>query len=225
MKSDRKNSIAMWNSQLEATLRGGFSLLELVVVLFILVATAALLQPIFFDHSAIQLGEYKKSPSEIVTASSMTVIRDAMIGEQGVLENLIHHPNAVPRTISELVETEAPAQIQNTAPNLAKYNPLFGVGWRGPYLLPTGKGTAGQPTVVDGWGHEIEVQVDYDSNGRVDETEATFMRVVSAGPNGKVDTPADPDNMRPGISETHELTMKDCGDDLVMFLLVPDARR
>lgn len=225
MKTDRTMINTAAHLPRLAALRSGFSLLELVVVLFILLATAALIRPIFFDSPAIQIGDKTKTPSEVVTDSSMTVIRDAMIGEQGVLENLMHEPNAVPRTISELVEPNAPPQIQTTAPNLAKYNPMFGIGWRGPYLLPTGKKPTGEPTVVDGWGHEIELQVDYDSNGRVDETEATFIRVVSAGPNGKVDTPSDPSNMRPGLDETEELTMTECGDDLVMFLLVPDARR
>ena len=72
MNGDR--AIAARDSQRDAISRPGFSLLELVVVLFILVATAALLRPIFFDNSAIQLGENKKSPSEVVTASSMTVL-------------------------------------------------------------------------------------------------------------------------------------------------------
>ncbi len=51
------------------------------------------------------------------------------------------------------------------------------------------------------------------------------MRIVSAGPNGTVDTPSDVNNMKPGSDTQRELTLDKCGDDLVMFVKVPDFRQ
>lgn len=204
--------------------RGGLSLLELVIVMMILVATAVIVLPMFNTNVVTSDGTPKSAPA-ITTESTLSVIRDAMVGEQGVIENLANHPDALPREVSELVEAEPPEHVKINAPELVRFNPLIGIGWRGPYMVATGKNDEGKPTIVDGWGREIELQVDFDADGQVDNEESKYIRLVSAGPNGQIDTPADTFNMQPGANDEQQLTLSDCGDDLVMFLCVPDYRQ
>ncbi len=204
-------------------MRAAFSLLELIVVLVILMATAVLVMPLFSPKVVTPDGKVRTA-NEITTQSTMHVIRDAMVGKEGVMENLAHQPDALPREISDLVNEDAPTHVASAAPELTSFNPFFGIGWRGPYLNSTGKNDAGKPTIVDGWGHEFELQVDFDSNGQIDEEESRYIRVVSAGPNGEIETPGDEFNMKPGQNENAQLTKEECGDDLVLFFCVPDDR-
>lgn len=206
-----------------ASSRRGLSVLELLVVLTILMALTVLVLPMFHARIATPLGT-QATPNEIVTQTSMKVIRDALVGDQGVVPTLAHQSDALPRDIADLVDAEPPKIVKTTAPELVQFNPLMGIGWRGPYLMSTGRNKDGRPTVVDGWGHEFVLQVDFDSDGKVDEEESRYMRVVSAGPNGKIDTPADRSNMKPGADQSATLTREECGDDVVMFISVPDSR-
>ncbi len=201
----------------------GFSLLELVVVMTILIATAVIVMPLLTPSVTTNDGR-QASVNEITTITTMNVLRDAIVGEEGVMDNLAHTPDALPREVSELVDDEPPEHVVNRNPELANFDAMYGIGWRGPYVQPTGRNTEGIPTIVDGWGQEIELQVDFDDNGEVDSNESRYIRLVSAGPNGRIDTPADESNMLPGKDEVDSLTITDCGDDLVMFLCVPDNR-
>lgn len=203
--------------------RNALSLLELMIVMAILMATAVLVMPLFTPNVVTADGKVR-TPNEITTESTMHVIRDAMLGEEGVMENLAHQPDALPREISDLVKEDAPSHVKSSAPELTSFNPFFGIGWRGPYLNSTGKNKEGIPTIVDGWGHEFELQVDFDSDGQIDQEESKYIRVVSAGPNGEIETPSDKLNMKPGNNQDVQLTKQECGDDLVMFLCVPDDR-
>lgn len=197
--------------------------MELLVVLVILIATAAFVIPRFNVTVATADGT-AVTPQEIATQTSLQAIRQAIVGDQGILENLAHEPGALPREISELVEEKAPEHVQKTKQELTKYDPVFRIGWRGPYLFATGTNEIGKPTLVDGWGNEFKLQVDFDKNGQVNQTESQFMRVVSAGPNGEIETPEDVYNMKPGKDGQSELTRSECGDDMVIFLRVPDVR-
>ncbi len=209
-----------------ASIRGtvrGFSLLELVVVMMVLVATAIIVLPMLKTTVATSDGR-QATASEITTRTTLEVLRQAMVGDQGVMENLAHEPDALPREVSELVDPQPPGHLQRNKPQLARFDSIYRIGWRGPYIQPTGKNAEGQPTIIDGWGHEIEMQVDFDDDGQVNAEESRYMRLVSAGPNGRIDTPQDPANMEPGHHD-QALTMSDCGDDLVVFLQVPDSRQ
>ena len=77
------------------------------------------------------------------------------------------------------------------------YNPAYRLGWRGPYLVAnTGSvyaintatgfveqyGENGDPAVMDGWGNPIVIQ-----NPGLTPDGGLDVRLVSAGPNGKVD--------------------------------------
>ncbi|MDG1875747.1 MAG: hypothetical protein P8J27_17680, partial [Mariniblastus sp.] len=118
-----------------------------------------------------------------------------------------------------------PVHVADSAPELTQYDPINKIGWHGPYIHATGRNEVGEPTIVDGWGNELELQVDFDNDGNVDATESKFIRVVSAGPNGEIETPNDVANMKPGKDEVSELTLSECGDDMVLFLRFPDNRR
>jgi hypothetical protein len=194
-----------------------------VVVLLVMVATAVIVIPMIGTQVQTPDGDLA-TPHELTTRSTMNVLREAIVGDKGVMENLAHAPDALPREVSELVDEAPPQLLLQRKPELAKFNAIYGIGWRGPYILPTGKNELGKPTVVDGWGQEIKLQVDFDEDGEVDPEESRYIRLVSGGPNGKIDTPGDAANMQPGKDERQTLTMDDCGDDLVLFLCVPDER-
>ncbi|MEZ6094006.1 MAG: hypothetical protein R3C03_07170 [Pirellulaceae bacterium] len=207
-----------------ATRLRGLSLLELLVVLVIVTATALIVIPTL----SVRIDTPTKnaaSPDEVVTQHTLTVLRDAMVGEDGVMENLAHKPEALPHQITELLDAEAPEHVQKSTPELAHYDPMIGIGWRGPYLIPTGRNELGLPTVVDGWGNEVKLQIDFDEDGEINQTESQYARVVSSGPNGLFETPGDLSNMKPGRDSVRELTMEECGDDVVLFLRTPDIRQ
>ena len=205
--------------------RCGLTLLELLVVVTILIAAALIAIPSFNQISVVGSGGETQCPVTIATRTTMHTVRNAIAGENGVMESLSHKPNALPREVSELVQEEPPELIKETAPQLMDYDPVNRVGWNGPYVHPTGTNATGKPTVVDGWGNELKIQIDFDEDGRVDPTESKFIRIVSAGPNGEFDTPADITNMKPGKDQLHELTRAECGDDLVVFVRFPDNRQ
>lgn len=200
-------------------------MLELLVVLMILIATALIVIPSFSNIAVITPAGTTENPTQIATQATLNTVRNAMSGEDGVIETLSHKSNALPRTINDLVSEEAPEHFSDVAPELTEYDPINKIGWHGPYVHPTGHNEVGEPTIVDGWGNELELQVDFDSDGNVDNTESKYIRVVSAGPNGEIETPADISNMKPGEDETNELTLSECGDDMVIFLRFPDKRR
>lgn len=205
--------------------RNGLTLLELMVVLMILVATALIVIPSFSSVEVATPAGKLESPVIIATQATMNTVRDAIAGKDGVIESLSHKSNALPRKINDLVQEEAPDHMLDTAPELKNYDPVNKIGWKGPYIHATGRNKTGEPTVVDGWGNELELQIDFDEDGNVDPTESKYIRVVSAGPNGEIETPADVTNMKPGKDEVNELTLSECGDDLVLFLRFPDNRQ
>ncbi|TVQ77828.1 MAG: hypothetical protein EA380_06835 [Phycisphaeraceae bacterium] len=120
-------------------------------------------------------------------------------------------------------------------------NPATGIGWRGPYIqsangryiVDTERGftirygdevppvsglTQGaDPALLDAWGNPIVIQEPYeepDAQGPFGRPELVRLgtRLISAGPNGIIDTP-------PGIWNP---TQEERGDDIVLFLFGPD---
>jgi len=203
----------------------GLTLLELLIVLVILIATALIIFPTFNKIDITSPSGESNSPVEIATQATLNTVREAMAGEDGVIESLSHKTNALPREINDLLKEDAPAHMEESAPELKNYDPVNKIGWHGPYVHATGRNETGEPTIVDGWGNELELQVDFDQDGTINQTESKFIRVVSAGPNGQIETPDDIANMKPGENEVNELTLSECGDDLVLFLRYPDNRK
>ena len=210
---------------LRTGVRAGLTLLELMVVLLILIATALILVPSFNNLEIVTPRGTSESPIKIATQATLNTVREAMAGEDGVIESLSHKINALPREIHDLVQEDAPEQMIEAAPELQDYDPVNKIGWNGPYVRPTGQNKTGEPTIVDGWGNELELQVDFDKDGTINQTESKYIRVVSAGPNGHIETPQDIANMKPGEDEINELTLSECGDDMVLFLRYPDNRK
>ena len=199
--------------------------MELLVVMLIVIALALILIPTFDNLEIVTPSGKSENPTHIATQATLNTVREAIAGEDGVIETLSHKSNALPRKINDLVQEEAPEHMLEAAPELKVYDPVNKVGWHGPYVHPTGRSETGEPTIVDGWGNELQLQVDFDENGTIDQTESKYIRVVSAGPNGEFETPADVANMKPGKDEVNELTLSECGDDMVLFLRFPDNRR
>jgi hypothetical protein len=105
------------------------------------------------------------------------------------------------------------------------YNVVQRRGWNGPYLQHNGGrygtngtfgaqyGLVGDAAILDGWGKPIVLQL-YAASGATAADQTRFARLISAGPNGVLNTPADVS--MPALSV--------CGDDVVMFMQVPDLR-
>lgn len=119
-------------------------------------------------------------------------------------------------------------------------NMLSGRRWQGPYVTHSGSeyyvsdtdaslttgtnytsryGTGdsttriGDPTVTDAWGNPLVIQEpDVDGNGTISQIERQHSRLVSAGKNGRVETP--PDVLMPTSVERF--------DDLVIYLFRHD---
>jgi type II secretory pathway pseudopilin PulG len=217
--------------------RIAMTLMEMVLVLIILATLAAIAVPLLS-------GIIDDSDAEaVVTKESMRVIRDVILGSQnqaGQWEDMNQIPSAFPLTLHDLFQEQKPAHM-NVSSSLDQYDPFSKTGWNGPYLFQaTGAysintaanfssayGVEGSATMNDGWGNPIVLQVDYDGNGSVnpaDDEEAKYARLVSAGPNGVVDTPYDYANRIPSEDGATNLTEAESGDDIVIFLRVQDTR-
>lgn len=120
-------------------------------------------------------------------------------------------------------------------PAIGEFDPASNIGWRSPGYLEASVartypepdeaaqwnlgaedrgfgdtfGVPGDLTPVDGWGNPIVLQLP-DVIAGVDDEEVRHARLVSAGENGRIDTPAD------------TLMPTSRGDDLVLFLFVGD---
>ncbi len=164
----------------------GATLLELLIVLLIVASVAVMLLPTLTVH--VPVGTSTKSSQEVATLATLRAVREAIAGEHGLLENLGHQPNALAITASDLVREEPPMVLHQTAPELVEYQPALGIGWQGPYLLPSGVNQQGQPTVVDGWGNEIEIQLEVRPHRTSGRPIVTGLRIISRGPDGLLQT-------------------------------------
>lgn len=117
---------------------------------------------------------------------------------------------------------------------LPAFDPVTQRGWRGPYLIaPTPRfGSLGidlgpEPlqwttyvqaddlVVLDGYGRPLLLQVPDDlADGIRNADDERHARLVSAGPDGRIDTP---------LVERYP-SLSQCGDDLVLYLRVADLR-
>jgi len=225
-------------------MRRAFTLIELVLVLVILAAVAAMVIPLV---GGLEISG--KAKEAIVTETTMRKIRDAIMGTRtkpGAWPDLGQRPEMFPSDPAILLQDLS--AVQQTDPSIQGFDPVTKIGWRGPYFAQaTGKfdlarlhssfgddryGAAGGLALVDAWGNPIVIQVDfndsgvvdsllvdYDGDGVPDGNEADFARLVSAGPNGILDTPYDPNHVLP-----ENLTSDEYVDDILLFLRRADTR-
>jgi prepilin-type N-terminal cleavage/methylation domain-containing protein len=198
----------------------GFTLVELLVVAMILVALAGILVP-FFEKT---FWDAPKQTTQVTLTNLRQIVmgNDASPGYFGDLRQL-------PETMADLFVTPSylPTALQTFDRNAAR-------GWRGPYVQnqtgtytvnatagfttgPNANGTgnpgygnANDPAVMDAWNHPVVLQI---PTGGTGTPNPLYARLVSAGPDGVIQTP--PDTLYPLPSAR--------GDDLVIFLQRADT--
>lgn len=198
--------------------RSGLTLVELVVVLLVLAALAGI--------AVTMLGDTGDEARSRATATTLDTVREAIVaGADGT--GYRADTGRIPRTMKDLFVLPSDDPIYLPA-DLQTYEPATGRGWRGPYVRDAASdyvvdalngftvayGANGDPTVLDGWSHPVVVQ--RPTTAADDEERDEYTRLVSAGPDGAIDTPAN-------LLTPAELTAAVRDDDVVVFLLVADT--
>ncbi|MFO0802142.1 MAG: prepilin-type N-terminal cleavage/methylation domain-containing protein [Gemmataceae bacterium] len=175
--------------------RRGLTLVELMVVLAIVVAMAAVVIPL--------LGDSPRDAQATVTRASMAHVRDAYIRLR--VDNPFRRNESGPDTPLmpadiRMADLFLPRRLSdNATPFLRDWNPLTHTGWNGPYLKNTGAtypfpvsgtdlygfsamhGASNDPVLMDGFSH---------TDGRrcplvfTSSPDGSMVWVQSAGPNG-----------------------------------------
>jgi prepilin-type N-terminal cleavage/methylation domain-containing protein len=213
--------IAVNRHRLAFRKRVGMTLLELVIVIAILGIIAGFIIP---------GGAYlEKRAKYTATNASLATIRDAIVGTSDK-PGYLTDTGQMPVTLRDLFVNPFPSTSA-----LYTYNRDTGLGWRGPYLLnangqyaintttnfvggtyPAPYGANGDPTIIDAWGNAIILQIP--TTGSTANNQL-FARLVSAGPNGTIDTPIDDT----AASPEYYPPPGDRGDDVVLFINHSDS--
>lgn len=191
-----------------AKARRGLTLMELVVVLGILTILGSM---VVINSSTSESNAADRS-RETATRVTLTNLRDTIVNSyvpdqwdtlpRPATTARIDHPQLVYLLVNPLsYELSA-----TTADDVTwSYDPVSQRGWRGPYLVPgmtteyqidaaagfTNRyGEAGDATFLDGWGRPVVLQ-EPQVSGLSAYNAMRQARLVSAGPNGVIDT--DPD--------------------------------
>jgi len=206
--------------------RRALTLMELVLVLAVLIALTAIATPLIQNTA--------ENSRETATMTTLVRVRDLLVNTYRPDMGGYPEPNALVKDADRLQYPQLRYLFLNpkTETPVADFNPTTAIGWRGPYLqhlaannyvLDVTRGftnlygkNAIDPIVPDAWGNPIVLQYKeiFDVNGR---PILDYSRLVSAGPNGILDTPSD--EIPP------DLTKLDSVDDLVLFLRAPDQRQ
>ncbi len=146
----------------------GFTLVEIIVVIAVILILAGLLTPIV----STQLTNKKIE----VTEQKLKKIKKAIIGDPSVVQfgqrtdfGYVGDMGNLPNSLRDLI-------VQGSQPGWT-YNPtyLIGAGWRGPYLDPTQYPNGKFESLLDGWGRDFVV---ISPGGNI------AMRLRSYGPDG-----------------------------------------
>ncbi|MFW5693485.1 MAG: pilus assembly FimT family protein [Thermoguttaceae bacterium] len=205
----------------------GLTLFELLAVMGILLVLGTLVVPVVSDR----IGQSRDD----VTRQSLLRLREAIAGtyhddmdglprpgEAALSAGRANHPQLAYLFLNP--ETHLDGDPLTRDYDVA-FDPVSRRGWRGPYLLGSGftyaidaergfstlYGEDGDPAVQDGWGNPIVLQEPFDP-AATEYDRSRHVRLVSAGPDGVLDTPADV--LLPTAAER--------GDDLVLFLWIAE---
>lgn len=202
--------------------RRGFTLVELVVVLTILVVVAGLV--------TVSVGGVAASSREDVTKIAFANIRAAIFGERG--QGYYSDVRAMPTRIADLFRRRL-----DPPPIVPVFDVATRIGWRGPYLSPqhgsyvidvtddptdpddrygftADYGANDEPVPLDAWQRPIVLQIpEVDGNAGHSPDEMRHARLVSAGDNSGIDTPRNA--LYPSLAQRV--------DDLVFYLNVIDV--
>lgn len=178
--------------------RCGFTLIETLVVLVIVVAVAGMAVPLLSGLTVAANGE-SKTAQKVATEATLSRVRSAILGngsQTGYLSDMGSLP--LPDTTVDPTRTFHP-QLHflfvnpNTGTADANFDPAVRRGWRGPYLIGNGTfsehpafgfmqmyGKNGDNAVLDGWGRPLVIQ-----------QSTNVARLVSAGEDGNLLTTDD----------------------------------
>lgn len=201
----------------------GFTLVELIVVLVILVVLGTLVVSAIDDTVV--------DAQQTATEATFDSTRAAILGTATRLGGPSYHGDVRrwPATIADLLRQPA---------GVPDYDPLTHLGWRGPYLatstgfysidLANGfeplYGLDHDPALLDSWSRPIVLQIpDLDGVQPPSDDELRHMRLVSAGLNGRIDTPRTVAATAPP-GTVYFPSLAQCDDDLVLYLRVADLR-
>jgi prepilin-type N-terminal cleavage/methylation domain-containing protein len=208
--------------------RRGFTLIELVMVLVILTALAA--GVVSLVDRGVEIDG--KSIETVATEKSMLTIRDVIMGtttQPGMWADLSQRPEFFPQSLVVLFLEDGSIQSVPQFSSVTSFDPVTKTGWRGPYLTQaSGRDENNLPTVIDAWGNPIVIQiVDIDGDTIQEEEDVRYARLVSLGEDGLLQTGTTagyiPDDNAPP-NEAEEISLNECGDDIVLFFRVADTR-
>jgi len=188
---------------------GGFTLVELLIVLVVIAVVAGVATTIFSTGLRVRdAGDIERSVEEVATFATLREVAGTLTGTSVTEGGYRGDLGTLPTRLGGLF-----LNIDGERP----YDPARKRGWRGAYLsdqagaygtyLALGDNFPTTPTerlddpvVLDGWGKPLLLQ----------QSDTRDARLVSAGPDRVLDTasssPVDPDR----------------GDDIVLFLLRSD---
>ena len=214
--------------------RRGFSLFEMLTSLVILAALAGIVLP--------QLGGVTGSARATVTNANLQLLREAIMDSYwGDMEGY-PHPSAAAIAGGRADHPQLRYLFvnPNTEDETIDYDPVTRLGWRGIYVqhshgsyqVIAGNGFTAvygendDPAIVDGWNNPIVIQKPTVTTKilpvEIEAEQLLYTRLVSAGPDGVIDTPAT--KLFPGDGTNPlDLTGADRGDDFVLFLRVADV--
>lgn len=216
--------------------RYGLTLVELIVVLTILVALGGLIIPLVSslgDDSCetATRAALRRVRDVIVGAEGYASTMKYVLDSNG--SDVIGYGSGLPWPSEDDISNGRSNHPQlaflfNIQPEgIAEYKTISRTGWRGPYIeissagrysadaangFTAAYGNDEDPTPLDGWGNPIVLQLPDDEPSDVTESELEAVRLVSAGVDGIIDTPAD--ELTPTVAQK--------GDDLVMYLRMED---